>query len=261
MHRISGHIDALVSDLDGVLYRGDVPIEGAAEAIRRLRSAGIALLFCTNNSRPTVDRYVDKLRGAGVEASPHEILTSAVVTGEVLRDKGIGAGTAFVVGGPGAVAAVREAGLVPVDGEEGSQADVVVVGWDRDFTWDKMRIAATAVREGAVFVATNSDPTYPSPEGLWPGAGSILASIERASGRSAEVMGKPNAPMMRVAAQRLKGCSAIAMVGDRDDTDLAGARSMGWMTILALSGVTDRAAADHLDPQPDLIIESLAELQ
>jgi 4-nitrophenyl phosphatase len=254
-------LDALVCDLDGVVYRGEEAIPGAPEAFRRLREGGLRLVFCTNNSRPTVDQYVEKLNRLGVQASHREIVSSGVVTADFLRSEGPASGTVYVVGGLGAVDAVTEAGLEVVDGEEAAAADVVVVGWDRDFTWDKMRIAAAAVRSGALFVATNSDATFPAPDGLWPGAGAILASIERASGREALVMGKPSLPMMEAAAKRLEGAERIAMVGDRNDTDLAGGRAMGWTTILVLTGVTDAAAVASLHPAPDLVVDSISELE
>jgi 4-nitrophenyl phosphatase len=136
----------------------------------------------------------------------------------------------------------------------------VVVGWDGAFDYSRMRAACLAVRAGAELIATNSDATFPAPDGLWPGAGAILASIEVSSGRRAEVLGKPHAPMMDAAARRLEGCERIAIVGDRADTDLAGGISRGWKTILVTSGVTTPEEALALDPQPDLILGSLAEL-
>lgn len=255
----AGGIDALVCDLDGVVYRGEVPVPGAAGAIERLRAAGVSILFATNNSHFTVAEYVAKLERAGVDAEGGEILTSAVVTGDVLKARGVSGASALVVGGPGIREALTDAGL-RIAGEEETGADVVVVGWDPSFTYERMRRAATAVRAGALFVATNADATFPAPEGLWPGAGSILASIETASGRSAEVMGKPHDPMMSVAAERLAGAARIAVVGDRPDSDLAGGRARGWTTILVLTGVTAPAEAAAVEPRPDYVVEGLASL-
>jgi phosphoglycolate/pyridoxal phosphate phosphatase family enzyme len=244
-----------VCDLDGVLYRGDRPIEGAADAIGRLRAAGARVLFCTNNSHFTVEQYVAKLARMGVAATPDEILTSSIVTAEALSARGLSGESALVVGGAGVRAALTDAGIV-VDGP-GPPA-VVVVGWDPHFAYDDMRAAASAVREGALFVATNADATFPAPDGLWPGAGSILASIERASGRAAEVMGKPHEPMMHAAARRLEGAARIAVVGDRPDSDLAGGAARGWTTILVLSGVTGRDELARVEPRPDHVVDSIA---
>jgi 4-nitrophenyl phosphatase len=249
-------IDALVCDLDGVLYRGDRPIPGAAPAVGRLRGAGVRVLFCTNNSHFTVEEYAAKLARMDVAAVPEEIVTSAVVTAEVLAARGFAGQRALVVGGAGIRTALESKGIAT----SGGAPAVVVVGWDPEFTYDDMRTAASAVRSGAAFVATNADATFPAPDGLWPGAGSILASIERASGAGAEVMGKPHAPMMDVAARRLEGADRIAVVGDRPDSDLAGGRARGWTTILVLTGVTAREDVPGVEPRPDYVVESIAEL-
>lgn len=252
--------DGLVCDLDGVVYRGDEVIPGACEAIGRLRERAVAVLFCTNNSRSTVDGYVAKLRGLGIEASPQDVLTSAVVTAEVLKGRGFPGKTAIVVGGDGIREELSNVCISVKDDPAVTVADLVVVGWDPDFNYEAMKRATIAVRRGATLIATNDDASFPAAGALWPGAGAILASIETASGRKAEVMGKPHAPMMSIAARRLEGAERIASVGDRPDTDLAGATARGWATILVLSGVTTQEQARRLDPQPDLIISSIAEL-
>lgn len=257
---ISPQFDALVCDLDGVVYRGDEVIPGAADAIARLRDRGVAVLFCTNNSRSTVAQYLDKLVGFGIDAGPDDVLTSAAVTSQVLKDRGFAGKTAIVVGGEGIRQELAGVCISIKDDPSVSVSDLVVVGWDPGFGYEDMKRAAIAVRHGATFIATNDDASFPAAEALWPGAGAILASIETASGRKAEVMGKPHDPMMSVAARRLEGKGSIAVVGDRPDTDLAGGVARGWTTILVLSGVTSAEEADRVDPQPDLVIASLAEL-
>ncbi len=257
---IRARFDALVCDMDGVIYRGDVEIPGAAEAIASLRADGIKVLFCTNNSRTTVDGYVSKLRGFGIAAAAEEILTSAVVTAETLQARGWAGRTALVVGGEGLRAALGAVSISVKDDTGVTTTDLVVVGWTPEFTYDDMRRAATAVRNGATLIATNDDATFPATDGLWPGAGSILAAIETASGAHAEVMGKPHAPMMEAIARRLENRNSIAMLGDRPDTDLAGGRERGWQTILVTTGVVAPEAAADVRPQPDLVIGSLSEL-
>lgn len=251
-----GGIDGVMCDLDGVLYRGDRPITGAADAVESLRAKGVRFLFCTNNSRSTVAQYVDRLSALGVPARPDEILTSAVVTAEELARRGRAGDVALVVGGPGIVEALGGAGIDVTDHDPA----LVVVGWDPEFTYERMRAAAAAVRAGATLIATNADATFPAPDGLVPGAGAILASIETAAGVPAEVMGKPHRPMMDAAARRLDGCRRIAAIGDRPDTDLAGGTARGWTTILVLSGVTAPDDAAAVDPKPDYVVESLAGL-
>jgi 4-nitrophenyl phosphatase len=257
---ISADISSLVCDMDGVLYRGTEVIPGAAEALLRFRARGIKLLFCTNNSNPTVPQYVERLASFGIDSSQEEILTSAVVTEAVLQERGLGHGRAVVIGGAGLYEAARNAGLQIEGDPHRVDVDVVLVGWDQGFDYPAMRRAATAVRNGAAFIASNNDATFPASDGLWPGAGAILASIETASGRRAEVVGKPNAPMLAAIARRLDGGGRVGTIGDRPDTDLAGGVQMGWLTILVLSGVTKGAEVPHLDPQPDLVVNSIAEL-
>lgn len=257
----SGHraprIDGLVCDLDGVIYRGDEPIPGAVAKVAELRERGVRVVFCTNNSRPTVTQYVAKLEGMGIPTDPSDMVTSAVVTGEALSGRG---GRAMVVGGDGVVEAVIKAGYEVVPPPEHTGLDVVVIGWDLEYTFDKMKRATQAVRAGASLIATNDDASFPAPGGLWPGTGAIVASIETATGVAATVMGKPHEPMMSAVARRLEGAERIAVVGDRADTDLAGGRSRGWMTILVLTGVMTADDAAELEPPPDLVLASIAAL-
>ena len=256
---MSLRFDALVCDLDGVVYRGDQVIEGAPEALAILRERGVRLLFATNNSRSTVEDYVAKLAGLGIPASRDEILTSAVVLGEVLEDAGVDATGAIVVGGPGLREAVESAGAHVV--EDPGDAGLVAVGWDREFTYDKLRAASTAVRAGVSFYASNDDATFPAGDGsLWPGAGAVLAAVEVAGGRKATVVGKPHAPMAEVCERRLTGARDIAVIGDRPDTDLALGSSRGWTTILVTSGIVSKDDASAVDPVPDLVLGSIAEL-
>lgn len=253
-------VDGIVCDLDGVLYRGNEPIPGAAEAVASWRRRGVGIVFCTNNSGWTVEQYVAKLQAMDVVASPEEILTSAIVTAEVLGERGASGKSAIVVGGEGLRRALESIDVELEDRPDARSADFVVVGWDQSFDYEAMRRASMAVRAGATLIASNEDASFPAPDGLWPGAGAILASIETASGATAEVMGKPHKPMMEAAARRLAGAAHIAVVGDRPDTDLAGGAAMGWTTLLVLSGVTTRDTVATLVPAPDLVFDSLADL-
>ena len=255
-----GALDALVSDMDGVVYRGDEPIPGVGEAVARWRESGRKIVFCTNNSHFTVAEYVAKLERVGIPAVESDVVSSGAVLAEVLAERGAAGKRAMAVGAQGLRAALAAAGVVIDDGDSVEGIDYVVVGWDGRFDYRKMRRACLAVRAGAELIATNSDATFPAPDGLWPGAGAILASIEVSSGRRAEVLGKPHAPMMEAAARRLAGCKHIGIVGDRADTDLAGGVARGWTTILVTSGVTTPAEAHLVEPRPDVILPSLAAL-
>lgn len=253
-------VDGIMCDLDGVIYRGDQAIPGAAETIDALHAAGIHILFCTNNSRLTPQEYVEKLARMGVRVGVDEMLTSAMVTGETLAERGWAGKRVILIGDEGARMSLRDAGLELNDDPGDTSADLVVVGWDPRFHYDQMTRAARAVIGGATLIATNSDASFPAPDGLIPGAGAILASIEVASGARAEVMGKPHAPMMDAIERRLDGCRRIAAIGDRPETDLAGADAKGWLKILVLTGVTSEADAGRVSPRPDATVKSVSGL-
>lgn len=253
-------LDGLVCDLDGVVYRGPDPIPGSVEALARLRAEGLRIVFATNNSESTVDQYLAKLGGLGIEVEEQQIVTSGVVLAGVLAHRDVAGQKALVVGGQGMVEALEGLGVSILRDPSSTKADLVVVGLDVSFDYRMLTRASIAVREGATLLASNADASYPVSGALWPGSGSILAAIEVASGRTAEVMGKPHRPMMQAVAKRLDGASRIAIVGDRPDTDLAGGVAMGWVTILVLSGVTSPEEVSGLAPPPDLVLGSLAEL-
>jgi len=252
-------VDGLMIDLDGVVARGNRPIEGAAQAIEDLRSKGIRLVFATNNATATIEQRLDKLSSLGLKVTEDELVTSAVVTAEELAIRGFGGSSAFVIGKDGIRAALADVGIETVAGRAGESAPLVVVSGDDGFDYEAMRVASTAVRNGAFFVATNDDVTFPTSRGLVPGAGAILASVITASGRTPEIMGKPFRPMMEAAARRLEGCQSIGVIGDQPATDLAGAQEMGWRSILVLSGVTSAEAAAGVSPRPDLVIDTIVD--
>jgi phosphoglycolate/pyridoxal phosphate phosphatase family enzyme len=253
-------VDGILCDLDGVVYRGGRAIPGAAQAIAALRKAGKRFLFCTNNSGATVFQYLEKLSKLGITADANAVLTSAVVTAATIARRGLAGRTAIVVGRDGIREELLSVGVSIDDDPKSESADLVVVGWDPSFDYVAMRRASTAARNGATFVGTNEDATYPHSTGLWPGAGAILASIQVAAGRSAEIMGKPHPAMMDEAARRLEPARRIAVIGDRIDTDIAGGLERGWKTILVLSGVTNREDLHASGQRPDLVIQSIAEL-
>lgn len=253
---VSDAPDGLVCDLDGVLYRGTQVVPGAPEAIARLQDRGVKVLFCSNNSNPSRSDYVERLSGLGLKVGEEDLLTSATVLEQILKDERLGGSTAYCIGGAGLREAVSGAGLEIVD-HRGAQ--VVCVGFDLFFDYEAMRTATHALMSGASLYATNDDPSFPAADGSWPGAGAILASVETASGRKAVVVGKPHDSMAEVAHKKLADRSNIFVVGDRVSTDIAMGAAQGWRTVLVLSGVTSRAEAEAADPEPDEVLESLAE--
>lgn len=233
-------------DLDGVVWLGDVPIPGAAEAVARLRSAGEPVVFCTNNSNHPVADVEAKLADHGI---PPEggVVTSAMAAAALVEP----GERVLVCAGPGVVEALTVRGAVPVrDGE----ADAVIVGMHLDFDYDRLRAAATAVLRGARLLATNDDATYPTANGPIPGGGSILAAVERATGARAAIAGKPHAPMADLVRARL-GLDGV-MIGDRPETDGAFAAALGYRFALVLSGVV--SSGEGVEPRPDLVAADLA---
>jgi 4-nitrophenyl phosphatase len=246
-------------DLDGVIWRGDEPIVGAAAGIAALRAAGLHVAFLSNNSSQVVADVVAKLGRMGIAAAPPDVFTSARAAADLLVGDLPSGSRVLVCAGPGVVEALTAAGFVAVYDRP---ATAVVVGFHQDFDFAGLTRAADAVRDGARFVATNRDATYPIPGGLVPGAGAIVAAVATASGCEPEVAGKPSAPTVAMV-QRELGARGV-MIGDRPSTDGALADALGWPFALVLSGVT--AAIAPLggeaipDPLPAYVADDLGVL-
>jgi HAD superfamily hydrolase (TIGR01450 family) len=233
-------------DLDGVVWLADDPIPGAAAGIARLRAAGERVLFATNNSSVPLADQEAKLERHGIPAQG-DVVTSAMAAARLVEP----GARALVCGGPGITEAVAARGATPVrDGD----ADVVIVGFHRDFDYERLRVAVRAVQRGARLVGTNDDATYPTPDGPIPGGGSIIAAVAYASGARPVVAGKPHRPMADLV--RAAGGSEGTAVGDRPETDGAFARELGYRFALVLTGVT-RPSDLPVEPAPDVVAPSL----
>jgi glycerol 3-phosphatase-2 len=254
--RLADGYDPLLFDLDGVLFRGPQVVPGGPETLAALRAAGHRLAFVTNNSARTPEAVAEMLRELGYEARPDEVVTSALATADLLASRGCG--SAFVIGEEGIRRALTQVGIEVRDGEP-EQADCVVVGWDRQVTYAKLRRGCLLVQRGAHLVATNADRSYPAPDGLWPGAGALLAVITTATGAEAEVVGKPN-PYLYEAAVRRTGGGRPLVIGDRSETDIAGANALGWDSVLVLSGVTDAEQVSASEILPTYVVPDVRAL-
>jgi glycerol 3-phosphatase-2 len=237
-------------DLDGVVWLGEEPIPGSADAVARLRSSGERVVFITNNSNDTVTQYLAKLERCRVPAMSDDLITSAQAAARLVAP----GETALVCAGPGVDEALSARGVRTVrDGD----ADAVVVGWHRDFDFARLHAAFVAVRDGARLIGTNDDATYPTPTGPLPGGGSILAAVSYAAGVAPTVAGKPFPPIVELLHERV--ADATVMVGDRPSTDGLLARRLGVPFALVLSGVTAEDGP-ALEPRPDRVAPDLAAL-
>lgn len=247
----------LLVDLDGVVYRGNTLLPGVSRFFQFLERHQIRYCLLTNNSTLTPEMYSRKLHTMGVSVPEESILTSGQAVALYLQRLAPGGTGVLVIGEEGLRRPLIEASYR----EEWSNPRFVVVGLDRDLTYQKLAKAALAIRRGARLVAANPDSTFPTEEGLIPGCGAIVAALEASSGQKATVVGKPNPEMLLLAMRRL-GASAMeaAILGDRLDTDVMGGKAAGIATILVLTGVTARADLDSGQLEPDLICENLVEL-
>jgi glycerol-1-phosphatase len=219
---LAAQYDQFIIDLDGCVWIGDQPTPGAVEALRALREAGKRVAFATNDPRSTTEDYVTRLWKLGLKASLRDVVTVGGAVQHLLAETRSGR-TAFVIGTAPLRRHVANAGLRLLNGTDlASRAEVVVVAGTEDLVYDDLRQASLAIRRGADFLATGRDPTYPQPDGLWPGTGAIVAAVEYATGRTANVVGKPQPQLLKTALDRL-GDGRTLVVGDRVDTDLGGA--------------------------------------
>ena len=247
----------LVIDLDGVLYRGQEAIPGAAGFIAFLRSQNLGFVLATNNSTRTPQQYVDRLAHMGIDVRPGEVLTSAQATAGYLRSVAPPGTRVFVVGMDGLHAALLEAGFAIVE----EDAEYVVAGMDFTICFERLALATLQIRAGARFIGTNPDRTFPSERGIIPGCGSLLAFLETATGVPPMIIGKPQTAMLEQALRLMGAARAhTAMIGDRLETDILAGRRAELSTILVLSGVTRPEMLATSEIQPDLVFRDLGEL-
>jgi NagD protein len=249
-------IHSWLMDMDGVLVREEHAIPGADRFLERLRERGTRFLVLTNNSIYTRRDLAARLRASGLEVPEEAIWTSALATARFLDDQRPNA-SAYVIGEAGLTTALYEAGYTLTE----RNPDYVVLGETRTYSFERITSAIRLVAAGARFIATNPDPTGPSPDGPLPATGSVAALITRATGVAPYFVGKPNPLMMRSALNAIDAHSeTAAMVGDRMDTDVVSGLEAGLEAILVLTGVTTREDAERHPYRPSRIVESIADL-
>ena len=229
--------DGLLVDLDGVVQLDDRPVAGSPEVLTRASDRGVRLAFVTNNASRQPGDVAARLARLGVPATTDQVVTSAMAAADLLAGELPAGACVLVVGGSGLWAAVEAVGLQPVRSAEAGPV-AVVQGWGPEVAWRDLAEAAVALRAGARWVATNRDATLPSPRGPLPGSGSLIAAVVTATGlQPGDVVGKPS-PVLFESARRRSGATRPLVVGDRLDTDIAGATNAGLPSLVVLSGVS-----------------------
>lgn len=252
-------VKALILDMDGVLWIGDQPLGDLPAIFNTIKNRGLKVVLATNNATRSVDQYLQKLSGYGVKLDSWQVINSAVATAHYLHQRYPRGGPVFVVGENGLQQTLQERGFYHA--ETSNEVLAVVASMDRTLSYDKLSKATLLIRAGAEFIGTNPDRTFPDTRGIVPGAGSILALLEAASEVKPTIIGKPAPEMYRNALQRLRTPpQETLVVGDRLETDIAGAQTLGCRSALVLSGVTSELDAHRWEPAPDIIASDLTGL-
>ncbi len=245
--------------MDGVLYRGDQPLPGAAAFIGRLQALETPFLLVTNNSTRTPGQYVTKLARMGIHVTEDRVLTSAQATARYLAGLARPGARVYLIGEAGLRQALIAEGFLLADDPD---VDFAVVGLDRSLTYEKLKTAALAIRRGALLVATNPDRSLPTEEGLHPGTGALLAAIQAATDVAPTVIGKPQPHLFELALARLEvDRSRVAVIGDQVETDVRGGRAAGLATILVLTGAMTQEDLERSTVKPDWVFDDLTEVE
>jgi 4-nitrophenyl phosphatase len=259
---LARRFQSFLFDMDGVVYRGSQPLPCAVETIARLLACGRQVFFLTNNSGATREQYAERLQKMGLPISPESILTSGWATARYLKHH-IPNARLFVVGEEGLKQELKAADFQLIDDPEQQPPDAVVVGIDRELTYRRLAQAQWAILQGAQFIATNTDATYPAEDRLLPGAGSIVAAIQTATGKRPLIIGKPNPRILLplLDAHRIS-LDTTLIIGDRLETDIALAHALNMPSALVLTGVTSREDLQNapLDLLPHWVLEHLGDL-
>ena len=242
-------------DLDGAMYRGDSEVKGAAEFIHRLQEHAIPYLFVTNNASLTPDEIVEKLHGFQIPARKKDVFTSALATASYIKRKEEAA-KCFVIGENGLQEAIKDANL-PIVQED---ADYVVIGLDREMTYQQMAEAGLQIQSGAELISTNQDKAIPKTRGLYPGNGALTAILTTTTGVEATFVGKPNKIIMNEAIKRLGvEKDKVMMIGDNYETDIQAGMQADLDTLMVLTGVTKYEDIETFSEKPTYYVNDLTE--
>lgn len=252
--------DALLADLDGVVYAGPHAIPGAVESLKQLSGLGVGLGYVTNNASRSPAQVAAHLRELGAPAEDHQVVSSSQAAADLLASLLAPGSRVLITGSPALAAEIELVGLVPVYGQDEDPV-AVVQGFNPEIGWKDLAEATYVVNAGALWVATNTDMSIPQARGIAPGNGTLVQAVAAATGQTPRVAGKPEAPLFHSAAKRL-GAERPLVVGDRLDTDILGGNNAGFATVAVLTGVATRQTilAARAAERPDYIISSLGDL-
>ena len=250
-------IQAIILDMDGVLWRGSETIGDLPALFQEMKRRGWKVMLATNNATRSISQYVDKFNDLGVPIESWQVINSGQAAAHYLKQLYPKGGPLYIVGEQGLINTMAEAGFFQSEDHPLG----VLAGLNRQLTYEMLKKACLLIRSGLPFYGTNPDATFPTPEGLIPGAGTVIGAIEIASGVQAHLMGKPSPEMYRIAIERLETePSRTLVVGDRLDTDIAGGQVLGCLTGLVLTGVSTFEEAHRQTNPPDIIAEDLTSL-
>jgi 4-nitrophenyl phosphatase len=254
------NIKGLIIDMDGVLWRDNSPIGNLVALFEGIKALGLKFILATNNASRTVEEYHAKLNSFDVTLEEWQVINVAQATGIFLKDKYPEGVRAYVVGQPSLKKTLESYGVELVD-ESHPNIDVVVASIDFEVNYQKLKHASLLIQAGAEFIGTNPDVTFPTPEGFIPGSGTVIGAIEIASGTKAKMIGKPHPLLYEMALKRLSlAPDEVLAVGDRLETDIAGAQAAGIHTAQVLTGVSTRSQGEAFRPVPEIIIDNFSEL-
>jgi 4-nitrophenyl phosphatase len=249
-------IHNLIIDMDGVLYCGQERLPGARAFLTYLMEKDVPFVLATNNSTLTPQQYVAKLAAMDIQVTEKHILTSGQASALYLARVGSPGARVYAIGEGGLFAALEEHNFQLAE----QDVTYVVVGMDRQLTWEKLKVATLAIRAGALFVGTNPDTTLPTEEGLVPGNGAGLAALEAATGVSPVIIGKPQPTLLSLALEQMGATTeGTAIVGDRLETDILGGKNAGVATVLVLSGISNREELETSPYQPDFVFDNVGD--
>lgn len=254
------NIKGLIIDMDGVLWRDSEPLGDLAGIFECIHEMGFRVILATNNATRTVDEYHTKLAKFGVKLEHWQVINAAQGVGIYLNERYPEGTNVYVVGQLSLKKTLESYGYTIVNEDE-NEVKVVVASLDFELTYDKLKHASLLIQAGSDFIGTNPDVTLPTPEGLIPGSGTVIGALEIASGKRVRMIGKPEPLLYEMALKRLELAPEQTLaIGDRLETDIAGAQAAGIHTALVLTGASSLAQAQQYDPQPEIISQDLTEL-